>query len=122
MEEIVVPAPPKEAFNKNRRMSDLIKKQVEHFKHLEYKFSPEQRAKIPQHAIATEDEAARYIAAMTRLLLAGKAPSREARAPIEMPRAASQDEVLALAASEEAKPGKKSAKSKSSTPKPKRKA
>lgn len=117
MEEIVVPGPPKEAFNKHRRVSDLIKKQVEHFKHLEHKFPPEQRAGLPQHAIATEDDAARYIAAMTRLLLTGKAAVRAPRAPIEMPRAASQPEGLALAASEEPKPAKKAAKSSSRKPK-----
>jgi hypothetical protein len=115
MEEIVVPGPPREAFNKHRRMSDLIKKQVEHFKHLEHKFSPQDRAKLPQHAISTEDEAARYIAAITRVLLSAKAPARPARAPIQMPRPASKSEGLALAASAEPKPAKKTAKSKSST-------
>ena len=69
MEPIHVPKPPKEAFNKHRRMSDLIRKQVAHFKHLEYKLPEDMRRQLPQHPIVTEDDAARYIAPMTRLLL-----------------------------------------------------
>ena len=68
MEPILVPGPPKAAFNKNRRMSDLIRKQIEHFKHLEEKLPPEVRATLPQHNLITEDDAARYIGPMTRLL------------------------------------------------------
>ena len=97
MKEIVVPAPPKEAFNKHRRMSDLIKKQVEHFKFLEHKLAPEQRSVLPQHAITTEDEAARYIAAMTRLLLAGKTGAKEK--PLQMRKPVPSTAGLALAAS-----------------------
>ena len=69
MEPIRVPAPPKSAFNKHRRVSDLIRKQVNHFKHLEHKLPEHLRSTIPQHHIATEDDAARYIAPMTELLL-----------------------------------------------------
>ena len=68
MEPIQVLRPPAEAFNKDRRVSDLIRAQVSHFKHLEQKLSPEQRREIPQHGITTEGEAAQYIAAMTTLL------------------------------------------------------
>jgi len=68
MEVIHVPAPSREAFNKLRPMSDLIKAQVKHFKHLEEKLSPDERQAIPQHRINTENDAALYIAAMTRLL------------------------------------------------------
>jgi len=35
MEPIRVPRPPAEAFNKKRRVSDLIRAQVNHFKHVE---------------------------------------------------------------------------------------
>jgi hypothetical protein len=68
MEIIHVPAPPKEAFYKLRPISDLIKAQIKHFKHLEEKLPAEQRESIPQHRITTENDAAIYIAAMTRLL------------------------------------------------------
>jgi hypothetical protein len=68
MEPIHVPRPPSQAFNKNRRISDLIRAQTNHLKHLEEKMSPSVRQQIPQHAIVTEADAANYIAAMTRLL------------------------------------------------------
>jgi hypothetical protein len=71
MEIIHVPPPSKEAFHKGRPMSDLIKAQIKHFKHIEEKLSPEQRDSIPQHRITTENEAALYITAMTRMLRSG---------------------------------------------------
>lgn len=68
MEPIRVPAPPKSAFNKHRRMSDLIKAQVQHLKHVEEKLPVQSRAALPKHNIVSEQDAALYIAAMTRLL------------------------------------------------------
>jgi hypothetical protein len=67
MEPIHVPRPPSQAFNKNRRVSDLIRAQTNHLKHVEDKLSPSLRQQIPQHAIVTEADAASYIAAMTRM-------------------------------------------------------
>lgn len=84
MEPILVPGPPKAAFDKNRRMSDLIRKQIAHFKHLEEKLPPEVRATLPHHALVTEDDAARYIAPMTRLLRS-RTTATAGRAPIPMP-------------------------------------
>lgn len=78
MEPIRVPAPPKQAFNKHRRMSDLIRKQVHHFKHLEQKLPDEVREQIPQHHVVTENDAAQYIAAMTKLLLSGEMKTTQA--------------------------------------------
>jgi hypothetical protein len=75
MEPIRVPRPPKEAFNKQRPMSDLIKAQIRHFKHLEHKLPPEHRIALSQHRIISEEDAARYIAPMTRLLRSRSAPS-----------------------------------------------
>jgi hypothetical protein len=68
MDVIQVPAPPKEAFNKHRRISDLIKAQIAHLKHVEEKLSAAERVGLPRHAIVTENDAAQYIAAMTRLM------------------------------------------------------
>lgn len=65
---IRVAAPPKTAFNQNRPISDLIKSQVEHLKHLEERLPAEQRSLLPEGAIVTEADAARYIAAMTAVL------------------------------------------------------
>jgi hypothetical protein len=67
MEPIRVPKPPSQAFRKNRRVSDLIRAQTNHLKHVEEKLPPSLRQQIPQHAIVTEADAASYIGAMTRL-------------------------------------------------------
>lgn len=72
MNTILVPGPPKTAFNKHRRISDLIKAQVTHLKHLEHKMPEAVRAKLPQHAIITENDAALYIASMTELFRSQK--------------------------------------------------
>jgi hypothetical protein len=76
MEPILIPSVPREAFNKHRLISDLVKKQVEHFKHIEEKLPQDVRAKIPQDAVATEAEAARYISAMTSYLLSRPRPKQ----------------------------------------------
>jgi hypothetical protein len=110
MEPIRVPHPPAEAFNKNRRVSDLIRAQVNHFKHVEQKLSAGQRKTIPQHEISTEGEAALYIAAMTAFLrgqpVSAPSPGRQAvpgirlvgRRPAARPKPA---EGIAIAASAE---------------------
>jgi hypothetical protein len=67
MEPIHVPGPPKKAFNKNRRISDLIRAQVNHLKHVESQLPVHQRLAVAPHAITTEADAATYIASMTRL-------------------------------------------------------
>lgn len=67
MEPIPVPAPPKSAFNKNRRVSDLLLAQLRHFQHVEHK-----QGIVIDPALArdlqTEGGAARYIAQMTRAI------------------------------------------------------
>jgi hypothetical protein len=68
MELIRVPRPPAGAFHKERRISDLIRAQVNHLKHVEQKLTAEQRRSIPQRGVTTEGEAAQYIAAMTAVL------------------------------------------------------
>ena len=82
MEPILVPGPPKEAFRKLRPVSDLIRSQVNHFKHLEAKLPAEVRTTLPQHVVVTEDDAARYIVAMTRFL---RSRIAEAPAPSAVP-------------------------------------
>lgn len=114
--EIRVPRPPKESFNKQRPVSDLIGKQVEHFRHVESRLSAAQRAGLPQGHIRTEQEAAQYIAAMTQILLAKTAPTDQSpAAPIVMPARSTQPgRGLALAAAGE------SAEQSASNPKSKR--
>jgi hypothetical protein len=116
--EIRVPRPPKESFNKQRPVSDLIRKQVEHFRHVESKLSAVQRAGLPQGHIRTEQDAAQYIAAMTELLLATSAAATQSPArPIVMPARSTQPaRGLVLAAAAE------STESSASNPKDKRRA
>ena len=118
MEVIPVPPTPKQAFHKGRPMSDLIKAQVMHFKHVEEKLPPEQREKIPQHRITTENEAALYITAMTRLLRSGvsEKPAKPKLVPISAKKAATRTPAkgLAIAASESRTRSRKNSKSKSS--------
>jgi hypothetical protein len=79
MDPILVAKPPKEAFNKFRPLSDLIRSQINHLKHLEEKLPAAVRATLPQHAIVTEDDAARYIAPMTAYLRSQTRPAPEIR-------------------------------------------
>jgi hypothetical protein len=69
MEPVLIHSVPRQAFNKHRPISDLVRKQVEHFKHVEEKLPLEVREKLPQHEIVTEDDAALYISAITKYLL-----------------------------------------------------
>jgi hypothetical protein len=78
MEPILIHSVPREAFNKHRPISDLVRKQIEHFKHVEEKLPQEVRAKLPQHEIVTEDDAARYISSMTAHLLSRPRPKQAA--------------------------------------------
>lgn len=112
MDPILVPGPPKTAFDKNRRMSDLIRKQIAHFKHLEEKLPPDLRASLPQHRILTEDDAARYIAPMTQLLLARAAAVQAAKTPtvltpIAMPQRGPEKKNESLDLAAEAAPAAK---------------
>jgi hypothetical protein len=84
MEPILIPNVPRKAFNKDRHVSDLVHKQVEHFKHIEEKLPPQARAELPQHEIVTENDAARYIRAMTAYLLSRPRPKQVARKAVAM--------------------------------------
>ncbi len=101
METIHVPAPPQEAFNKHRRMSDLIKAQVSHLKHVEERLPQAIREALPAHQIVTENDAARYIAAMTNILRSGSmfsaVPAKQAIA-MKRPASARPREGISLAA------------------------
>ena len=118
MEPILVPGAPKEAFNKHRHVSDLVRKQVEHFKHIEHKLPDDVRATLPQHDIVTENEAARYISAMTSYLLSRPRPKQAAKkiVSIKPPAPIRPGRPLALAAAA-APARKKSTAKKKSAPK-----
>lgn len=111
MDTIRVPAPPKQAFNMRRPMSDLIKSQIKHLKHVEYRLPQDLRDTLPKHSIVTENDAAIYIAAMTGLLLNRpaapkliKMPAKKVRTPVSAP----LTRTLSLAASAERKTASKS--------------
>jgi hypothetical protein len=87
MDPISVPAPPRSAYNPNRRVSDLLYSQLQHFQHIEKKrgdlgIDPDIAANIH-----TEGGAAIYIAAMTNALRGTKAlvPANLATAPTPTP-------------------------------------
>jgi|SRR3569833_1920629 len=122
MEIVHVPPPSKEAFHKGRPMSDLIKAQVRHFKHVEEKLSPEQRESIPQHRITSENEAAQYITAMTRLLRSSVSdkPAKPRLVPITAKKSAARTPAKGLAiAASAARPAKPHRKSKAKSSKKK---
>jgi hypothetical protein len=122
MEIVHVPPPSKEAFHKGRPMSDLIKAQVRHFKHVEEKLSPEQRESIPQHRITSENEAAQYITAMTRLLRSSVSdkPAKPRLVPITAKKSAARTQAKGLAiAASAARPAKPHRKSKAKSSKKK---
>jgi hypothetical protein len=100
MEPILIHSVPREAFNKHRPISDLVRKQIEHLKHVEEKLSQDVRAKLPQHEIVTENDAARYISSMTGHLLSGPRPKQAAKkiVAIKPPAPPRPSPPLALAA------------------------
>jgi hypothetical protein len=125
MEPIQVPQPSPTAFNKNRPISDLIRKQIEHFQHIQKKHKIKIDPVVGQN-LDTEGGAARYITAMTRALRAQALSGAAAippRAPIPMPTPAraTPGEGLALAAAADS-PGKPTSKMKAPPAKPSNKA
>lgn len=70
MEPIVVPAPPRSAYNHNRRVSDLLLHQLKHFQHVEMKSGDFGIDPEIARNIHTEAGAAKYIAAVTTTLRA----------------------------------------------------
>jgi hypothetical protein len=67
VEPILVPAPPKSAFNKNRPVSDLLAGQLKHFQHVEHKhgIAIDRASSADLH---TEAGAASYILKMTQAI------------------------------------------------------
>jgi hypothetical protein len=119
MEPVLILSVPKEAFNKHRRISDLVRKQIEHFKHIEDKLPTDVREKLPQHAITTEDDAARYITAMTTYLLSRPRPRQVVKkaVAIKPPAPPRPSPPLALAAAAAPAREKSAAKKKSASKK-----
>ncbi len=110
MATILVPAPPKSAFNKDRPVSDLLRGQLKHFHHIEASLPPALRSNMTPRDYATEEGAARYIAHLTNALQSvGKAA---APIPIRRPARASRPLAIAAAADPASSSPPKSPKSK----------
>lgn len=93
MEPIVVPAPPKSSFNKNRRVSDLLLSQLKHFQHVAHKQGMQIDPAL-EGDLATEAGAARYIARVTREMRAQAKPSGIALVPPSPAPAPAQAAIL----------------------------
>lgn len=65
---ISVPKPPKDAFNKGRPVSGLIKAHLEHLQRAEFRLPANLQTNIYINAIKTEGEAADYIRLVTERL------------------------------------------------------
>jgi hypothetical protein len=70
-EKVKVPRPAPGSFHKHRPLSDLLRKQVEHFHAVEMSWPTEKRTGIDPKAIKTETDAASYIKAITARLHSG---------------------------------------------------
>lgn len=123
MDPIFVPAPPKSAFNKNRRVSDLLMGQLKHFQHVEKKNGITIAPAIARD-VHTEAGAARYITQMTRAIrgaakpgiaiMPAPKPAKKAAplAGLAIAAAAAGSSTKAVAAKPKKKAAKKSAKRK----------
>ncbi len=86
MDPIVVPAPPRSAYNQNRRVSDLLLSQLKHFQHVEKKSGDLGIDPEIARNIHTEAGAANYIAAITTALRdKGSAANSSAKKLLPMP-------------------------------------
>jgi hypothetical protein len=65
---IVVPKPPKSAFNKHRPVSALLKNQILHMQEAEFRLPARQQTNIYINKIKTEGKAAEYISKVTAKL------------------------------------------------------
>lgn len=66
--KVKVPKPGPEAFNKHRKISDLIRSQLQHFQQAELQLPERLRTGVNVKSIRTEHQAASYIARVTTIL------------------------------------------------------
>lgn len=114
MDPILVPAPPRSAYNENRRVSDLLLSQLKHFQHVAQKRGTLEIPAALSRDIYTEGGAARYIAAVTKALrgTVSPQPAEVAAVSVPKPRRERRKTVPGLAAATAARtpaPPKKSA-------------
>jgi hypothetical protein len=88
VDPIPVPAPPRSAYNQNRRVSDLLLSQLKHFQHVDQKHGALGIPADLTRDIHTEGGAARYIAAVTRALRGTVSPQPADLVAVSAPRRA----------------------------------
>lgn len=117
MDPILVPAPPRSAYNENRRVSDLLFSQLKHFQHVVQKHGALGISDDLERDLYTEGGAARYIAAVTNALRGTVSPQPAEVAAVSAPRPRKERRktvpglaVAATAASTPAPPKKSAAK------------
>jgi hypothetical protein len=76
--EIKVPKVPASAFDKNRKPSDLIRRQIEHLQHVAARHPDGKALAADARRVRTEGQAAAFIGRVTRLLHAEGAPAPDA--------------------------------------------
>lgn len=97
MEIVKVIGAPRTSFNRHRRMSDLVRTQVQHFKQVAHTMDAEAHKELPHHAVLTEHDAAVFIHAMTKLMRRKKVKAMPARRK----KTAQEESVFAIAAEAE---------------------
>ena len=117
MDPILVPAPPRSAYNESRRVSDLLFSQLKHFQHVVQKHGALGISADLERDLYTEGGAARYIAAVTNALRGTVSPQPAEVAAVSAPRPQKERRktvrglaVAATAASTPAPPKKSAAK------------
>jgi hypothetical protein len=117
VDPILVPAPPRSAYNENRRVSDLLFSQLKHFQHVVQKHGALGISDDLERDLYTEGGAARYIAAVTNALRGTVSPRPAEVAAVSAPRPRKERRktipglaVAATAASTPAPPKKSAAK------------
>jgi hypothetical protein len=88
VDPILVPAPPRSAYNQNRRVSDLLFSQLKHFQHVAQKHGALGIPADLSRDVYTEGGAALYIAAVTRALRGTVSPQPADVAAVSAPRPA----------------------------------
>ena len=109
MDPIPVPAPPRSAYNPNRRVSDLLYSQLQHFQHIEKKRGDLGIDPAIAANIHTEGGAAIYIAAVTNALRGTKMPAPATLATVPTPTPAKKPSAIKKSTPSK-KASKKSAK------------
>jgi hypothetical protein len=98
VDPILVPAPPRSAYNQNRRVSDLLFSQLKHFQHVVQKHGALGIPADLERDMYTEGGAALYIAAVTRALRGTVSPQPADVAAVSAPKPPQPAELAVVSA------------------------